>query len=62
MRGLAVALILLFAVPPLSVAQCPSGNCSSGDIKLRKLVPMAFVQQSRVASKFRARRINRRGR
>jgi hypothetical protein len=62
MRDLVIALILLFAVPSLSLAQCQGGNCSSGDIKLRKFVPMAFVQQSRVASKFRARRINRKGR
>jgi len=45
---------------------CASGNCNGGscDVKLRKSLPLAYVQQSRFASKMRYRhgkRVNRRG-
>lgn len=55
--ALLIIAIILATTSTASAQDCQS--CQSSDVKLRKFVPMAFVQQSRVASKMRYRRDHR---
>jgi len=55
MKFIALLIIAIMVATASTASAQDCQSCQSGDVKVRKFVPMAFVQQSRVAGKVRYR-------